>query len=232
MGPVKTSVIRIRAKNIDFCMLCHTVRVVVFRGIERVKEKLRKAWQGNIPCRALRSFRPTRLCSCYTPDTPPPWCMVVSPASSQACLRRRPAISPYNRRPPCGRASTGTRTPYSLTLSAVSRMTHPPAPERDDPGTDAAQRVDLDDYILLRFGFLDGAGFTFSTYTHATAEMNVTPPMPSETSSVRRCNHKNSGRGADDAIPPSLRCFLTSRLFGSGLGQAKNAKMPRHYLRT
>ena len=30
---------------------------------------------------------------------------------------------------------------------------------------------DLDDYILLRFCFLDGAGFTLSTYTHATAEM-------------------------------------------------------------
>ena len=31
----------------------------VFPWIERVKkEKLRKAWQGNIPCRALRSFSP------------------------------------------------------------------------------------------------------------------------------------------------------------------------------
>ena len=55
----------------------------------------------------------------------------------------------------------------------------------------------------------------------------MTPPTPSETSSVRRCKHKKitgEGRMLLSAPLPSFR-----RL-GQCLGQAKNAKMPSHYL--
>lgn len=40
---------------VDFATLCESGIPVDWKS---KKEKLRKAWQGNIPCRALRSFSP------------------------------------------------------------------------------------------------------------------------------------------------------------------------------
>ena len=73
------------------------------------------------------------------------------------------------------------------------------------------------------------AGFTLSTYTHATEGMKRTP---SAASSARPCSpQKTAGEGR--MMPSALSgAFLISRLLGHGLGQAKNAKMQRHYLRT
>jgi len=72
------------------------------------------------------------------------------------------------------------------------------------------------------------AGFTLSTYTHATAEMKRAPPTPSETSSVRQCKYKKIPREGRMILSAPLPYF---RRLGQRLGQAKTAKIPHHFLR-
>ena len=51
----------------------------VFPWIERVKRRsCARPGRGTSPAAPCTAFRPTRLCSCYTPDTPPPWCIVFA----------------------------------------------------------------------------------------------------------------------------------------------------------
>ena len=52
---------------------------LVFPWIERVKRRsCARPDRGTSPAAPCAAFRPTRLCSCYTPDTPPPWCIVFA----------------------------------------------------------------------------------------------------------------------------------------------------------
>ena len=59
------------------------------------------------------------------------------------------------------------------------------------------------------------AGFTLSTYTHATAEMKRAPPTPSETSSVRQCKYKKIPREGRMILSAPLPYF---RRLGQRLG--------------
>lgn len=51
----------------------------VFPWIERVKRRsCARPGRGTSPAAPCAAFRPTWLCSCYTPDMPHPWCIVFA----------------------------------------------------------------------------------------------------------------------------------------------------------